>query len=78
MTVTIKYLASLAEELGKTQDVLTLSDDGMTVAEAWQQLNPDKAIKANTICAINFIYAQLSDIVPEHSELAFFPPVTGG
>lgn len=77
MAITVKYLASLAEELGKTQDTLTLSD-GMTVAEAWQQLNPDKAINANTICAINFTYAQLNDVVPEHSELAFFPPVTGG
>lgn len=77
MTVTVKYLASLAEELGKSQDTLTTAGN-MTVAQVWQRLNPQHKIKTSTVCAINFSYAKLTDNVPAGSELAFFPPITGG
>ncbi len=79
MTVTIKYLASLAEELGKTQESVELAPQHrMTVQMLWDKLNPDNKIKNNTICAINFQYARLDDEVTDGVELAFFPPVTGG
>ncbi len=79
MTVTIKYLASLAEELGKTQETFELTPQHrMTVQNVWNQLNPDNPIKNNTVCAINFQYAKLDDEVKDGVELAFFPPVTGG
>ncbi len=79
MTVTVKYLASLAEELGKTQEAIELTPrHRMTVQMLWDKLNPDNKIKNNTICAINFQYAKLDDEVTDGVELAFFPPVTGG
>lgn len=75
--IKIKYLASLSEKLGKTDETLT-TDSEHTVAHIWAQLNPDTPLPANTICAINFDYATLDSVVPNGSELAFFPPVTGG
>lgn len=75
--ITVKYLASLSENLNKTEDSLNYRT-GLSVADIWQALNPDTPIPANLVCAINFDYASLDAIVPDGSELAFFPPVTGG
>ncbi|MBS9777882.1 MAG: MoaD/ThiS family protein [Gammaproteobacteria bacterium] len=77
MTITVKYLASLAEELHKSDDTIN-PDSAMTVDEIWQQLNPNKPIKTNTICSVNFEYATRNSIVSDGAEVAFFPPVTGG
>lgn len=79
MTITVKYLASLAEELSKTHETIDASPTHrMTVKDIWAQLNPDTPMKNNTICAINHQYAKPDDEVEDHTELAFFPPVTGG
>ncbi len=75
--ITVKYLASLAEELGKSSELMTVTPN-LKVIDVWQQLNPETPIKANIVCAINFTYAQLDSIVTDNDELAFFPPVTGG
>ncbi|MGY0398979.1 MAG: MoaD/ThiS family protein [Ostreibacterium sp.] len=77
MTITVKYLASLADSLGKSEEIF-IAENPQTVIEIWQQLNPNKPIKANTICAVNFTYATLDESVLDGAELAFFPPVTGG
>lgn len=77
MTITIKYLASLAETLGKSKDTIQLKTPS-TVGEIWQHLNPNVDYPTNTICAINFVYAKPQDNVVDGDEIAFFPPVTGG
>ncbi|MPV85387.1 MoaD/ThiS family protein [Ostreibacterium oceani] len=77
MTITVKYLASIADELGKNEETLP-PQQHMTVESVWEFLNPDKPMKPNTLCAINFNYASLTDAVDDGVELAFFPPVTGG
>lgn len=75
--ITVKYLASLADELNKSSETLSASDN-LRVIDVWQQLNPQTPIKANTVCAVDFAYAQLEDTVSAGAEVAFFPPVTGG
>lgn len=77
MTITVKYLASLAEELEKTSETLD-TDGSLNILDVWQQLNPSIPLKPNTICAINFEYAHIEALVPDGAEVAFFPPVTGG
>lgn len=77
MAITVKYLASLAEELGKSEEQFT-AEDSLSVLDIWQQLNPDVTFKANTLCAVNFEYVTANDRVADGVELAFFPPVTGG
>lgn len=77
MTVTVKYLASLAERLNKSEEIF----DGELPADVqaiWDTLNPDVTMQANTLCAVNFSYVKPDDVVWDGSELAFFPPVTGG
>lgn len=76
--IIVKYLASLADKLGKNSDSFSAEVDDTTVAQIWAQLNPDTPMPANTICAINFDYATPDSVVADGSELAFFPPVTGG
>lgn len=75
-TINIKYLASLAEKLGKSSDSIDTTD--CDIQSIWDSLNPTVAMPANTVCAINFQYATLDTVVKTGDELAFFPPVTGG
>jgi molybdopterin synthase sulfur carrier subunit len=77
MNINILYFASLGEFLGKTEDRLTVSD-AVPAIRAWEQLNPNIALPANTLVAINQEYASLDTILQHGDELAFFPPVTGG
>lgn len=77
MTITVKYLAALADTLNKSEDIYELQATE-TVAEVWQALNPNLPLPANTLCAIDFTYAKSTDAVKDNAELAFFPPVTGG
>lgn len=77
MKITVKYLASLAEALAKTEDTLT-AEAPLSVADVWLQLNPQTALPNNTVCAVNFTYAKPDTMIDDDAELAFFPPVTGG
>lgn len=77
MTITVKYLASLAEELGKSEELFN-GDNHSSALTIWATLNPDTPMKANTLCAVNFEYVSPEDHVADGAELAFFPPVTGG
>lgn len=77
MKITVKYLASLAESLNKSTDDFYATQP-TRVGDIWQALNPGVAIKANTLCALDFEYVTLDTAVEKDAELAFFPPVTGG
>lgn len=77
MKITVKYLASLAETLNKSEEQFQAAQP-MCVGDIWQALNPEVAIKANTLCALDFEYVTLETTVEKDAELAFFPPVTGG
>lgn len=77
MKITVKYLASLAEALEKTEDTLT-ADAPLSVAAIWSQLNPHTTLPSNTVCAVNFAYAKPDTFIDGDAELAFFPPITGG
>lgn len=76
--ITVKYLASLGETLGKQSETLAATGEVVSVAAVWAQLNPTIKMPANTVCAINFHYATCESLVKSGDELAFFPPVTGG
>lgn len=75
--ITVTYLASLAEKLGKQTETITATET-LTVAAIWAALNPAVNMPANTVCAVNFQYAAIDTVVNAGDELAFFPPVTGG
>lgn len=76
MSITIKYFASLREQMGKSE--LTLSAEGVTtVADVLRELS-DTNLPENTLVAVNQEYANDSTQVQAGDEVAFFPPVTGG
>ena len=77
MTVTIKYFASLAQELGRREDRVSL-DSASTVADAWHAANGDRVLAANVLTAVNHTYVERTHSLQDGDEVAFFPPVTGG
>jgi molybdopterin synthase sulfur carrier subunit len=77
MNVTVKFFASLREQLGKSEVNLHFPKS-LTVAEVWNQINPHESLPAHMLTAVNKEYVDSSTLVQEGDEVAFFPPVTGG
>lgn len=77
MSITVRYFASLKERLGHAEAHLEISAP-ISVHDAWHSLNPQIALPANILAAINQEYVELDTLLKEDDELAFFPPVTGG
>lgn len=77
MTITVKFFASLRERVGKG-DATLQPDDPMTVAQVWQQTTDNATMPDNTLCAVDMEYVDINQPVTDGSEVAFFPPVTGG
>lgn len=76
MSISVRYFASLADQLGRAGDELDAG--GITTAnEVWKSVT-DEPMPANTLVAINQEYAKPGDAVADGDEVAFFPPVTGG
>ncbi len=76
MSINVLVFASLSEQLGLSKATVEAAE-GLTAQDVWQQITT-QAMTANTLIAINQAYAQATDLVNDHDEVAFFPPVTGG
>ncbi len=76
MKITVKYFASLREQMGKAEELLTLSKS-TPIAEVWKNVSGETS-SDNILMAINMEYVKSDAIVEEGDEIAFFPPVTGG
>lgn len=82
MKLNVRYFASLRESIGKSQEEITTS--AQTVGELrsqllakganYQSLARGKAVRI----ALNQVMVDEEAPLTENSELAFFPPVTGG
>lgn len=77
MNITIKFFASLREQIGKSDDSIS-STESLTVLQAWQQASGLDTMPDNTLCAINMEYVDQNTMTSDGDEVAFFPPVTGG
>ena len=77
MRVQVNYFASLRERLGRTEDRVEVVEV-ITVGQLWKRLCPEIALPPNTLAAVNMEYAELTQVVNDGDEVAFFPPVTGG
>ena len=76
MQITVKYFASLREQLGRESEILSLSGS-CTVAEIWKQVSGENRPE-NILMTVNMEYVKPHTRVREGDEVAFFPPVTGG
>ena len=77
MSVHVKYFASLREEIGRSEDSVSISGTA-TVEEIWQQTTGNMQCDNRVLVAVNQEYAGFDQVVQDGDEVAFFPPVTGG
>lgn len=77
MSITIKYFASLREQIGQADATLDLPRK-LTAADVWQQSTNGLPLPPNLLVAINMEYVAVDHPVKDGDEVAFFPPVTGG
>ncbi len=77
MSISIKFFASLREQLGR-EDCELEAGSVQTVAEAWARATDNAAMPGNTLMALNMEYVDADTPVSDGDEVAFFPPVTGG
>ena len=76
MSITIRYFASLREQLGRSEDRVETAD-AATVAEVWQRLH-GQDMPPRVLAAVNQEYVAGNHRLADGDEVAFFPPVTGG
>jgi len=77
MAITVKFFASLRENLGISENQINPSGE-ITVANVWQLATNGNTMPKNTLAAINMDYVDSRQAVKDGDEVAFFPPVTGG
>ncbi len=77
MSISIKFFASLREQLGR-EDCELEAGSVQTVAEAWVRATEGAVIPGHTLMALNMEYVDADTPVSDGDEVAFFPPVTGG
>lgn len=77
MSITVRYFASLREQLGRDEDRLDALDAD-TAAGIWARAVPGRAMPDRVLIAVNQEYADGDQPVRDGDEVAFFPPVTGG
>ena len=77
VSITVKYFASLRDELGKGEEQLDAAQS-CTVADVWARVCGGRELPANVLSAVNLEYVDLDHPVADGDEVAFFPPVTGG
>ena len=82
-TITVRYFASLREALGASEAVTIAA--GSTLGQLRDALIARGGAHADALargralrCALNQVMADEATPVPDHAEVAFFPPVTGG
>ncbi|RQT03810.1 MoaD/ThiS family protein [Burkholderia contaminans] len=85
MKLTIKYFASIREQLDLDEEIVEIDARELTVdalrdtlaardARSAEALRTDRPVRA----AVNLAMVTGGFVVREDSEVAFFPPVTGG
>lgn len=77
MGITVKFFASLREQLGRGDDRVDTTSP-ITAEQVWTQVTDGKPIPPNTLIAVNMEYVKSDHPITDGDEVAFFPPVTGG
>lgn len=77
MTVKVKFFASLAERVGRSEAQVEFRD-GMAVLDVWRAATGSDTPPDRVLMAVNMEYADGERGVADGDEVAFFPPITGG
>jgi molybdopterin synthase sulfur carrier subunit len=75
--IKVLFFASLREQTGHNS--LNMEwQEGLTMAQLWQQTTGDNRMPENVLVARNQEYCEHDTLISDGDEVAFFPPVTGG
>ncbi len=77
MSVTVRYFASLREQVGCAEQRVPHRPQ-MTVDAVWSEATAARPMPDNVLVAVNQEYARRNQVIADGDEVAFFPPVTGG
>ena len=85
MKITLRFFASVREELGTSQEQLVLPEGVASVGALRQLLQERGGVWASALAearplrtAFNHTMCAADTMLEEGGEVAFFPPVTGG
>ncbi|ALD90339.1 molybdopterin converting factor subunit 1 [Cupriavidus sp. H18C1] len=85
MQIELRFFASVREQLGVAQERVELPDTVATVGQVRQWLRERGGVWQEALAegralrmAVNHAVARADTAVADGSEVAFFPPVTGG
>jgi len=76
MTITVRFFASLSEQLGM-KEITVETDSIQTLSDVWARVT-DQTPPDSLLCARNHAYVAFDTAVQDGDEVAFFPPVNGG
>ena len=77
MIIVVKYFASISDVIGKTSEEIEWQD-GITAGDIWLDVSKNIKYTGKVMVAVNHEYVDMSYLLSENDEIAFFPPVTGG
>jgi molybdopterin synthase sulfur carrier subunit len=85
MNITLRFFASVREQLGRSEEIVTLPAEVKTVGQVRDWLIARGGVWAETFAknrhlqmAYQLEMCEPSKEITDGSEVAFFPPVTGG
>jgi len=77
MIIVVKYFASISDVIGKTSEEMEWQD-GITAEDIWSDVSKNIKYTGKVMVAVNHEYVDMSYLLNNNDEIAFFPPVTGG
>ena len=77
MVIVVKYFASISDAIGKTSEQIEWQDK-ITAGDSWADVSKNIKYTGKVMVAVNHEYVDMSYLLSENDEIAFFPPVTGG
>ena len=85
MKITLRFFASVREQLGRSEEIVTLPSEVKTVGQVREWLLARGGVWAETLAtnrhvqmAYQLEMCEPLVVITDGSEVAFFPPVTGG
>ena len=77
MIIVVKYFASISDVVGKASEKIDIKHN-QTVGDIWSDVSKNIKYTGKVMVAVNHEYVDMTYLLSENDEIAFFPPVTGG
>lgn len=71
MTITVKFFASLSEQIGR-REITIEADSDLTLTQVWELATGQTSRPEKLLMAINMDYAKPESVAHDGDEVAFF------